>query len=70
MCALFGWLDYKGIVSDKLPKKLTQALANAAEELKKITKMKYQKVEGSRLIARHLKLDGSSSSARVVRRCG
>ena len=38
-------------------------LANAAEELKKITKMKYQKVEGSRLIARHLKLDGSSSSA-------
>ena len=32
MCALFGWLDYKGIVSDKLLKKLTQALANAAEE--------------------------------------
>ena len=29
MCALFGWLDYKGIVSDKLLKKLTQALANA-----------------------------------------
>ena len=32
MCALFGWLDYKGIVSNKLLKKLTQALANAAEE--------------------------------------
>ena len=32
MCALFGWLDYKGVVSDKLLKKLTQALANAAEE--------------------------------------
>ena len=32
MCALFGWLDYRGIVSDKLLKKLTQALANAAEE--------------------------------------
>ena len=32
MCALFGWLDYKGIVLDKLLKKLTQALANAAEE--------------------------------------
>ena len=32
MCALFGWLDYKGIVSDKLLKKLTQALANSAEE--------------------------------------
>ena len=29
MCALFGWLDYKGIVSDMLLKKLTQALANA-----------------------------------------
>ena len=25
MCALFGWLDYKGIVSDRLLKKLTQA---------------------------------------------
>lgn len=32
MCALFGWLDYKGIVSCKLLKKLTQSLANAAEE--------------------------------------
>lgn len=32
MCALFGWLDYKGIVSNKLLKRLTQALANAAEE--------------------------------------
>ena len=31
MCALFGWLDYKGVVSDKLLKKLTQALATAAE---------------------------------------
>ena len=32
MCALFGWLDYKGIIPKKLLKKLTQALANAAEE--------------------------------------
>lgn len=32
MCALFGWLDYKGIVPCKTLKKLTQALANAAEE--------------------------------------
>lgn len=32
MCALFGWLDYKGIVSNKLLKRLTQVLANAAEE--------------------------------------
>jgi len=32
MCALFGWLDYKHIVPYNLLKKLTQALANAAEE--------------------------------------
>ena len=32
MCALFGWLDYKGIVPYRVLKKLTQALANAAEE--------------------------------------
>ena len=32
MCALFGWLDYKHIISHKVLKKLTQALANAAEE--------------------------------------
>ena len=32
MCALFGWLDYKNKVPQKALKKLTQALANAAEE--------------------------------------
>lgn len=32
MCALFGWLDYKSIMPYKALKKLTQALANAAEE--------------------------------------
>ena len=32
MCALFGWLNYKGIISNKTLKKLTQALANSAEE--------------------------------------
>ncbi len=32
MCALFGWLDYKHIIPHKILKKLTQALANAAEE--------------------------------------
>lgn len=32
MCALFGWLDYKGIVPYRVLKKLTQSLANAAEE--------------------------------------
>ncbi len=32
MCALFGWLDYKHILPYNVLKKLTQALANAAEE--------------------------------------
>ena len=32
MCALFGWLDYKHIIPHKMLRKLTQALANAAEE--------------------------------------
>ncbi|WP_298483808.1 class II glutamine amidotransferase [uncultured Ruminococcus sp.] len=32
MCALFGWLDYKGIVPYKTLKRLTHVLANAAEE--------------------------------------
>ena len=32
MCALFGYLNYKGIVPYKILQKLTQALANAAEE--------------------------------------
>ena len=32
MCSLFGWLDYKGIVPHRMLRKLTQALANAAEE--------------------------------------
>lgn len=32
MCALFGWLDFKGKIKHKYLKKLTQALANAAEE--------------------------------------
>ena len=32
MCSLFGWLNYKEIVPDRLKRKLTQALGNAAEE--------------------------------------
>ncbi|MBQ6211321.1 MAG: class II glutamine amidotransferase [Ruminococcus sp.] len=32
MCSLFGWLEYQGIVPYRIKKKLTQALANAAEE--------------------------------------
>ena len=32
MCSLFGWTDYAGIVPHRILRKLTQALANAAEE--------------------------------------
>jgi len=32
MCSLFGWLDYEGIMPHRILRKLTQALANAAEE--------------------------------------
>lgn len=32
MCSLFGFLDYQGIVPHRMLRKLTQALANAAEE--------------------------------------
>lgn len=32
MCALLSWLNYKHIVSYKILKKLTQALANSKEK--------------------------------------
>ena len=32
MCALFGWLDYRKQIPQKLLQKLTQALARTAEE--------------------------------------
>ena len=38
------------------------ALTNAADELKKITKSEYQKIDGARRIAEHLALDGSNCS--------
>ena len=37
-------------------------LANAAEELSKITKKQYQKIDGSRRIAPFLKMDGTNRS--------
>lgn len=38
-------------------------LANAADELRKLTGQRYQKIAGSRIIAEHLSLDGSNRSA-------
>ncbi len=32
MCSLFGWLNYEGVMPHRMLRKLTQALANAAEE--------------------------------------
>ena len=32
MCSLFGWMNYQGVVPNKVLKKLTQSLAVAAEE--------------------------------------
>ena len=37
-------------------------LGNAAEELSKITRRQYQKLDGSRRIAEHLRLDGTNRS--------
>ena len=49
-------------MQDKQKFRAPDALANAAEELKKLTKGKYSKLAGSRAISPHLKLDGSNRS--------
>ena len=48
-------------MQDKQKFRTPDALANAAEELNKLTKGKYSKLAGSRAIGPHLKLDGSHS---------
>lgn len=47
---------------NKKPYRTPDSVANAAEELKKITDGKYRKLAGSREIAPYLKLDGSNLS--------
>ncbi len=42
--------------------KTPDKLANPSEELYKLTKKKYQKVAGSRVIAPHLEIDGTNKS--------
>lgn len=49
-------------MQDKQKFRTPDALANAAEELKKLTNRKYSKLAGSRAIGPHLKLDGSNRS--------
>lgn len=46
----------------KKPYRTPDTIANAAEELKKLTFDKYSKLAGSRAISPHLKLDGSNRS--------
>jgi hypothetical protein len=57
-------LKIKGLAKHQNKSKFREPdkLSNPSEELKKLTKNKYQKVAGSRAIAPHLKLDGSNKS--------
>lgn len=57
-------LGQPGIVRQQDNHKYRQpdALGNAAEELRKLTALRYQKLAGSRAIAPHLRLDGSNRS--------
>lgn len=57
-------LKIKGLAKHQNKSKFREPdkLSNPSEELYKLTKNKYQKVAGSRAIARHLKLDGTNKS--------
>ena len=57
-------LNITGIAKKQKSKKFRDPdrLANAAEELTKITKNKYRKLAGSRAISPHLRLDGRGTS--------
>ncbi len=57
-------LDISGLAKKQQNKKYRtpDKLANASEELLKITKKQYQKISGSRAIAPHLKLDETNKS--------
>ncbi len=57
-------LGIHGLAKNQAKRKYTtvDSLANAAEELIKLTRKQYQKVAGSRAIAPYLKIDGSNHS--------
>jgi hypothetical protein len=57
-------LCMKGLAVQQRTRKYADpdALANAAEELKKLTQGRYQKIQGSCLIGRHMDLEGGNSS--------
>ena len=57
-------LGMKGLVAQQRSRKYIapDALANAAEELKKLTRGRYQKILGSRSIGLHMDLEGGNRS--------
>lgn len=60
LAAVAQGLDLPAVA--KKPYRTPDTIANAAEELKKLTFDKYSKLAGSRAISPHLKLDGSNRS--------
>jgi len=64
LAAVEKGLELKGLSRHQHTKKFRKPdnLANASEELSKLTKKTYQKVSGSRAIAPYLKIDGSNKS--------
>lgn len=65
LAAVEAGLLLKGIAKKQTNRKFREpdALANAAEELGKLTRNTYQKLSGSRSIGPHLRLDGSNTSS-------
>lgn len=51
-----------GVQQDRRKFRAPDALANASEELGKLTQQRYQKLSGSRAIAGHLRVDGGNRS--------
>lgn len=64
LAAVENGLTINGLSTKQNSKKFRapDTLSNAAEELSKITKERYQKISGSRSIAPHLKISGSNRS--------
>lgn len=64
LAAVEQWLSLSGLAKQQANRKFRDPdqLVNAAEELKKITKNKYQKLAGSRSIGPFLRMDASHCS--------
>lgn len=64
LTAVENGLGISGLAKQQASRKFREPdrLVNASEELKKITKNEYQKVDGSRRIGPHLSLDGRNKN--------